>query len=418
MYDITIIGSSFSGLSLAHHLPKNYKVLIIDKKKNPSDHVESTGLITTATYELLKTFIKIDDFIPNQVTTIGVVSPNYDKHFFSHSKNPWIYTTDTQALIGHMSSILPKNVTLKTGSHFKTFKVSSGEYPVEINYSEKGQEKTVKTKILVGADGSHSKVAQENPNLSQNKKFLAGLEKVYFGDIHLGDHPKNTIYHFWFGEFSLGYGGWLSPTLIDGKHAFRVGLAKLEKDTHELKKLDEFIEILQKEKIITITNEKKCIYSFGSLIPIGGTLDSIYDSHTVLIGDAAGFCGAFAADGIKGSILSAKIMAKLIPKHLEGDKNAFDSYKSEMQKYHKLLTYYKKQVFYRWVWDRMKRDRTFHAMYDIIEAEKEGFLNQYCDSRGDGKGLTKVILKFKHIPKLIKYGFYILLDMILPYKRK
>ena len=239
-----------------------------------------------------------------------------------------------------------------------------------------------------------------------------GFEKVFYGDIDLGDHSDETIYHFWFGEFSLGYGGWLSPTIINGKKAFRVGLAKMEKDKQDIKKLDTFIDILVEKKIVHIEPETKCLVSFGHPIPIGGLLKNYSSDHVLLIGDAAGFCGAFAADGIKGSLVSGLCAAELIPEYLKGNKNIFSKFYKNVESQSGLVTYYRKQLLYRWLWDKMKSDRTFHAMYDIIAREKDGFLHQFCDSKDKNKSLVRVVLKTKHFFYLIKYGCFVVYDMI------
>lgn len=160
-------------------------------------------------------------------------------------------------------------------------------------------------------------------------------------------------------------------------------------------------------------DHQKSIFSFGSLIPINGVLKNLYDEHSILVGDAGGFCGAFAADGIKGAVVSGKAAAKLIPQHLNGNKNALSKYKKEINKYQKLIIYYHKQRFYRWVWNRMKKDRTFHAMYDIIAKSKNDFLHQFCDCKDKAKSLLTVVLKFKNIPLIIKYVFYIFLDLFV-----
>lgn len=414
MYDIVIVGASFAGITLAYHLPKNLKILIIDKKHKANAGVESTGLITQATYSLLKDFIpEIDNFIPNKITTIGVVAPNYKKKFFSQMDEPWIYSTDTPKLLAHMLSVLPNNIEVKLATSLKNYKYENAEYPVKIEIENNEGFKMIFSKFIVGADGAHSTVANLNKNLSNNKRFLAGLEKVFYGDIDLGPAPDATVYHFWFGEFSLGYGGWLSPTEIEGKKAFRLGLAKLDKDIKDLKRLDDFIDVLKDKEIIKIDeHQNDSLYTFGSLIPIDGVLKNLYDEHSLLLGDAAGFCGAFAADGIKGALVSGKIAAKLIPKYLNGNKNIFKKYKREINKYQKLITYFRKQKFYRWVWNRMKRDRTFDAMFNLVAREKADFLNQFCDSKDNAKSLMGIIFKFKHLLYLFKYAFYICLDIL------
>ncbi len=410
--DILVVGGSFSGLAFGHHISPEYKTLIIDRKSRLDTAIESTGLVTQATHDLLAEFCDVDAYIPNKITTIGVVAPDYKNHFFSHTDKPWIYSTDTPALVEHMSKRLPPHVELRLGAGLLNVAVESNEmYPVCATYLQGGEKKQVRAKFLIGADGSHSLVAKQT-GLSQNKRFLAGHEKVFYGDITFGDHPENTIYHFWFGEFSLGYGGWLSPTIINGRKAFRLGLAKLEADARDLKKIDEFIKILEEKKIIRIEGDStKCILAFGHLIPIGGVLRNVYNEHILLVGDAAGFCGAFAADGIKGSLVSGKVGAGLVSRYLKGEKDALKQYRSGIQNHNHLIRYFHKQLVYRFLWDRMKSNRSFGLLYELIAKDKDNFLYQFCDSKDRHRSLIYVVVKIKNIPQLVKYAWSIILDL-------
>ncbi|MDP2643279.1 MAG: NAD(P)/FAD-dependent oxidoreductase [Candidatus Peregrinibacteria bacterium] len=411
-YDVVIVGASFSGLTLAHHLPKNLKVLVLDMKKNLDAYIESTGLITQATYDLLAEFVNVGAYIPNKIVAIGVIGTDFNRNFFSYSDAPWIYSTDTPQLVKHMSDTLPENVTLSVNSKFTDYKIDkNNDYSLEVFFSKNGQEQIVRSRFIVGADGAKSSVAKSNKSLSQNKKFLIGLEKVFYGNILLGPNPDKTVYHYWFGEFSLGYGGWLSPTVIKGKKAFRLGLAKLSENANEFGEIKDFVEMLKNKKMIRIEDSTEEILTFASMIPIGGPLKNVCDDYSLLIGDAAGLCGAFAADGIKGSVVSGKVAAKLITAYLNGEKNALKKYHVEIQKYNKLMTYYKKQMLYRWLWDRMKSNRTFDTMFDIISRSKEDFLNQFCDSKDRHKSLLSIVLKISNVPLLLKYSWYLFLDL-------
>ncbi len=414
-YDVIIVGASFAGLTLAHHLPKHLRVLVIDRKTALNSAIESTGLITEATRALLAGFVNVDAYIPNAITTIGVVSPTYREYFFSHTEKPWIYSTDTPELVAHMAKTVPEHVHVELGAGLLSYEVhEENEYPVSLTYLKGGVKYDVNTRFLVGADGSHSTVAKGNPRLSTNKRFLLGHEKVFYGDITLGEHPEHTIYHFWFGEFSLGYGGWLSPTIVNGRKAFRLGIAKLEKDKKDIKKIDEFIRILKEKQIIRIdTDTPNALLAFGHLIPIGGVLPRIYDSRTLLIGDAAGFCGAFAADGIKGAIVSGKVAAECIPKFLEGDTSVFHTFFRRVDAYNNLMMYYWKQRLYRFLWDRMSSNRSFQALYTLIERQKENFLYQFCDSKDKQKSLIRMVVSVRNIPRLFLYGMSVLADMVL-----
>lgn len=411
-YDVVIVGASFSGLTLAHHLPAALNVLIIDAKPEAGSTVESTGLITTKTYEAIKQFFPIDSYITNPISSICVVAPSFEEYFVSSTSAPWIYQTDTRGLVKALASQLGSNVELSTKTVFLGCQEDDGVVQVRLRRHGE-QEQTIRAKILVGADGSHSAVAKSVSRLDRNERFLFGYEQVIPGRVHLGPNPAETIYHFWFGEFSLGYGGWLSPTRELGRDAFRVGLAKQEQDRGDASSLlKQFLEILEKRKIITI--DAPAMHTFGSLIPINAVRRRVATDHIVLIGDAAGYCGAFAADGIKGSVVSGKAAAQLIERQLKTGEKMLRKIHERVDKASGLIDYYKRQLGYRWIWDQMKRDRTFKAMWRIIDREKETFLDQFCDSKDKRRSLSRTVLKWKHIPLLVVYGYFVLFDMLFP----
>ncbi len=415
-FDVVIVGASFSGLTLAHHLPPSLRVLIIDVKPAALHMVESTGLITVRTREEFSEFFPIDQYITNPITTICVVAPDFQEHFFSTTSEPWIYQTDTRGLMKHLAETLPAHVTYESSALLVGVDRAADDGLVQaVDILQNGVKYRITTHFLVGADGGRSKVASLIPELHRNTRFLMGSEKVFFGEVHLGPNPEETIYHFWFGEFSLGYGGWLSPTVIDGKKAFRIGLAKLQKDVGEIQELmTKFTKLLADNGTITIHGDpEKAYYSFGSPIPMSGTLSCVFSGNALLVGDAAGLCGAFAADGIKGSVVSGKVAAPLIEAFLGGDAGALSAFHNRVNEHGNLMEYYARQVRYRWIWDRMKSNRTFRAMYDIISAERDSFLDQFCDSKDKRKSLAWVVLKVKHLWKLVVYSWYIFLDFFV-----
>ena len=417
-YDVIIVGASFAGLTLARHLPEHVRVLVVDAKPAAGSSVESTGLITSKTYDAYKTFFPIDDYITNPISAICVVAPNFTDHFVSTTKDPWIYQTDTKALVAAMAQGMGDHVTVSTKTVFMGARDEGGSTIVQLK-KQGAEVEEVACKVLVGADGSHSKVAEVTDALDRNTNFLFGYERVYFGDVTLGPNPAETIYHYWFGEFSLGYGGWLSPTTVDGKPAFRIGLAKLMKDRGKANELlHQFTERLVQDGTITIQGDiKKPDYSFGSLIPIGGVVKRVVSGNRLLIGDAAGYCGAFAADGIKGSLLSGKIAAELIPRYLAGEANALQELTSRMRATG-MIAYYKRQTRYRWIWDQMRRNSTFRAMFNIIEQEKATFVDQFCDAKDTRKSLAWTVLKLKYVPMLVRYSVLMARDMLLRPSRR
>lgn len=412
-FDVIIVGASFSGLALAHHLPRNLRILVCDVKPAVGSSVESTGLITQRTRDEIADFFDVDRHITNPIDAICVVAPGFKDHFVSRVEEPWIFQTDTRGLVAGLAQALPPNVTVMPGMALVGVGFRDGRV-ARVTLQNNGDRIEFATRFLVGADGGRSKVASLVPGLQQNRRFLFGFERVIPGRVLLGIEPEKTIFHYWFGEFSLGYGGWLSPTRILGRPAFRVGLAKNMRDRGDAAALtDAFLAKLAEAGHVSFDpTDAAGAYAFGGLIPIGGTLRRISKNNVMLIGDAAGFCGAFAADGIKGSVVSAKEAAPLIAAYLKGVEAAPSRLKPAMQRHGGLLAYYNRQLRYRWIWDMMRRDRTFRAMYDVIAAEKEGFLHQFCDSKDTRRSLVRVVLKPRHVWRLARYAWCIFIDAL------
>jgi len=412
-FDVIIVGASFSGLALAHHLSRDLRVLVCDVKPAVGSSVESTGLITQRTREEIAAFFDVDSHITNPIDAICVVAPGFKEHFVSKVAEPWIFQTDTRGLVAGLAEALPSNVTVMAGMALVSLELEADRV-VRVKLRNNGDERQFVARFLVGADGGRSKVASLVPGLDRNRRFLFGYERVVPGRVRLGENPERTIYHYWFGEFSLGYGGWLSPTTVLGRPAFRVGLAKGMRDRGDAAALtDAFLAKLAEAGHVSVDpSDSAGAYAFGGLIPIGGTLRRISRGNVMLIGDAAGFCGAFAADGIKGSVVSAKEAAPLIAAYLKGDTAAPKRLKRAMQGHGGLLAYYNRQLRYRWIWDMMRRDRTFRAMFDVIAAEKEGFLHQFCDSKDTRRSLVRVVLKPRHAWRLARYAWRLVLDAV------
>ena len=75
------------------------------------------------------------------------------------------------------------------------------------------------------------------------------------------------------------------------------------------------------------------------------------------------------------------------------------------------MTYYRKQVLYRFIWERMKSNRSFFALWKVIEREKESFLYQFCDKKDKAKSLVSVVLKVRNLPALVKYALSLVGDL-------
>lgn len=415
-FDIVVVGASFAGTAFVHNLPKNSKlrVLLLESKKRESSVVETTGLITETTRHIFCKFFKIDKYVTNPITDIGVFSTDFQENFFSHQKEPWIYQTDTRALLQALCQNLPSHTTFWDQTTYLGNSQKGDDDFFEVEILRNGKKIKVQTRFLIGADGANSRVAEKN-NLSQTRDFFFGVEAVYFGEVLVSDRPQATAFHFWFGEFSLGYGGWLSSTNYAGKKTIRIGLAKhLKENKNAQKLLRKFTEKLVELNYIRIDGEiAKTLENYGSNIPASGVLHKIHNEQCLLIGDSAGFCGAFAADGIRGALFSAIEAGRLVPDFLaQKNPNILKKLKPNLQKKYGAISYYRKQKFYRRIWNMMRRNRTFDQMFRIIQSDKENFLQQFCDNHSKNKSLIWTVLKPKNLPNLLVYAFYLVRDLL------
>ncbi len=370
----------------------------------------TTGLVTVGTKEILDEMVDVNRYITNEIEDITVVAPDWQRYFTSHTTFPWIYSTDTPGLLKGMADQLPANVVLMTKAKMESWhRHGSQPYPVTVQVRANGELNAINCRLLVGADGTNSCVAAGDPGLQKNKKVLFAYEKVFCGEPLLGARPDKTVYHLWFGAFSLGYGGWIAPNYLAGKRVFRIGYATFDYQLKQENKLDKMVQILQNNAYIRIDREEPLI-KYGGYFPIGGVLKNTAVDGCLLLGDAAGYCGAFSADGIKGALISGLAAAEVIPAYLNGDRTALGRVKLLMETRYYLISYFRRQVRYRFLWDLMRSNRSFTALFELCEREKDNFLNQFCDAKDMRKSLLSVLLKPRHVPALVRLAGELVLD--------
>lgn len=413
-YDIVIIWSGFAGLAFVNYLDKKYKILVIDKKNYNSNLIETTWLITQDTKNLFDRIINTNPYITNKIDSIWIFNTDYSDSFFSYTKKPWIYSTDTQKLL--KATVDSQNNKAEFLRWAYVNNLEEIEWWVSIWYSYWWKNIKINSKFVVWADWCKSIVAK-SLWLWQINKFLIWFEKLFHGEILEWENPESCVYHTRFWDFSLWYWGWLSPTIVDWKKAFRVWLAKLLGEENWFEKLCDFIEILKEKWIIRIDQEKE-ITMYSWLVPLSGVVKNYFWKNSLLIWDAAWLCWAFAADWIKWALLSWEYWAELVDEYLNGNEKALWKMLSKIETHNKLITYFKKQRFYRFCWDRMKSNRTFDSLFSLIKWEKEVFLNKFCDSKDKQKSLLSIVFNFKNIFRLIWYGLWVLYDIIFFFRKK
>jgi geranylgeranyl reductase family protein len=317
IYDVVIVGAGPAGATAAKNLAEqNISVLLIDKRKFPADKPCGGGLPT----RVQQTFPYISDFID---------SISYGSKTFSMSKqHTFNITRDTPVIATvlrkHFDYELVK-LAQKSGAKLQT---ETTVHDIKINDKnatvilEDGKEIT--TKIIIGADGAHSKIAEKTHLRKPHQpicRCLVTEEPMTEKQIEKHFSKKRDIHLFIKLHGIAGY-GWVFPKkshISIGIGEFETALTSKNKRSKLTEVFDAYIQDLKKmdllPKSFKISNLK------GANLPIF-PLEKTYTDRVILCGDAAGFINPITGEGIYFAMESGVIAAEIIQKALE--QNRFD----------------------------------------------------------------------------------------------
>jgi flavin-dependent dehydrogenase len=221
-----------------------------------------------------------------------------------------------------------------------------------------GENKTLRAKMVVGADGVTSVVTRNlrpKPNQHQDHHRAVAL-RVYFEGI---EEIPQTVEFYLYKEILPGY-AWIFPT---GNHGANVGLGmrldhfrKTKGNLNAL--LDQFLEFPNIKKRLmpgwTMRDMATWQLNFGSQ----KELQHVYDG-AMLVGDAAGFINPLTGGGIHNAIISAELAAQTIDEAFKADNTTREFLKIYETRCHEKM------------WSSMKRShnmqRTFMRFPFIVD---------------------------------------------------
>lgn len=269
-YDVVIIGAGPIGSTLAFKLAKeNINVCIIDKKKIVGLPLQCAGIVSSK----ITNFNEIpNDIILNKVKGANLYSSLYSLKVAKENHEAFVIdrVTYDQFLFNRAKEA---GVDIYTSSKVHDIDIEKG-----ITYfNESSENKEIKSKIIVGADGPNSLVSLKlgnNSSYFNASQFLVKVENILELDF-VNVYAKEKIFPGFI---------WAIPTY---DNIFRVGIFSNHSYNEQYNILNDFLESdFQRINHINDYYDYEIIERYVGKIPIFNNDNVLAKNRAILIGDA------------------------------------------------------------------------------------------------------------------------------------
>lgn len=235
-----------------------------------------------------------------------------------------------------------QNAELKNASYTDSDNVS-----LTINHN--GEEKTVTTKLVIGADGARSVVKRKLQGFEQDDKHYCGGIRAYYDNVS-GLHPENYLELHFMKELLPGY-FWIFPLPGGGAN---VGMGMLSADIKK-KKVNlrkELLNIIENHPVMKMRFANATLEGniVGWGLPFGSKKRELTGNNFILTGDAASLIDPFTGEGVGNAVISGLVASRIAKKAVETGN------------YSKEFLHEYDQIMYQKLWNELKLSHTMQKL--------------------------------------------------------
>jgi len=314
-HDVIVVGAGPGGSACASHLSREgVDVLLVDKETFPRD--KPCGDCQSGfAHGHLKDLGVLDEVASKGFENRGILltSPDYSRVALEAPTKGMRFNTPRRIF----DDIMRRNAIRHGAEMLEQFWVydviKEDGFVRGVKAKYQGEYIELRSKIVIGADGSHSMVARAIDMFPDEDSDVAVVGRCYYADVSL--EGFNEIH---FDKNVLPGYVWVFP---ERDNVANVGLGFNRDRYTEGKTLEEYLEIwIESSPYGKALKGKKRIGRFkGWRIPSGAQAMDNYAAGVMLIGDAGSMVMPLTGEGIGPAFETAKFAAEVSMKALKAD---------------------------------------------------------------------------------------------------
>lgn len=311
--EVLIVGGGPAGSALACHLARaGLETIVLESKQFPRDKTCGDGVSAIAVTELeLLGIADLEEFkVYNQIKRVAL---------FVEDKKTVLPLPKTRNQRGRvipryiLDDLMATTAKKAGATYFENTKLLSyqhcGQYLSAVVQHPDGSHRTLRSRVLVGADGSNSTVARQMHGAKPGRDFqLLGL-RAYFQNVS----GPNDRCDFYFSKKNFPGIFWIFPITPDKANVGSAMIASTvpEKQEHAKQMLLDMIASNApfRERLGDGEPSERIK---GWPLKYKDPSKPLIGPGTLLIGDAAGLINPLSGDGIQYALLSARWAAECL----------------------------------------------------------------------------------------------------------